>query len=106
MRDEFDSWNDFDRDIFDRDFSDRDTREVRVRRLPSPGIAAVLAVLLPGLGHVYAGRLFAGALWFLVVSFGYWAILVPGLLLHAISVWTAYRLAEAAEGSRRVEKIP
>jgi len=27
--------------------------EVRVRRLPSPGIAAVLAVLVPGLGHVY-----------------------------------------------------
>ena len=30
--------------------------EVRVRRMPSSGIAAVLAVLLPGLGHVYAGR--------------------------------------------------
>ncbi len=70
-----------------------DFGEVRVRRLPSPGIAAVLGVLIPGLGHVYAGRLLAGALWFLVVSFGYAAILVPGLLLHAISVWTAYRAA-------------
>ncbi len=111
MHDEFGSWNDFDRDIFDRDFSerdflDRDAREVRVRRLPSPGIAAVLAVLLPGLGHVYVGRLFAGAVWFGVVSFGYWAILVPGLLLHAISVWTAYRLAEATGGPWRGEKIP
>ena len=37
--------------------------ELRLRRLPSPGIAAVLAVLLPGLGHVYAGRLLAGAVW-------------------------------------------
>lgn len=73
-------------------------RELRVRRLPSPGIAAVLAVLLPGLGHVYAGRLVAAAVWLGVVSFGYWAILVPGLLLHAISVWSAYRAAEAAGG--------
>ena len=71
--------------------------EMRVRRLPSPGIAAVLAVLMPGLGHVYAGRLVSGAVWFLAVSFGYWAILVPGLLLHVISVWAAFRLAEQAE---------
>lgn len=73
-------------------------REVRVRRLPSPGIAAVLAVLLPGLGHVYAGELLAGAIWFAVVSFGYWAILVPGLLLHAICVWAAYRVADDGDG--------
>jgi len=73
--------------------------ELRVRRLPSPGIAAVLSVLLPGLGHVYAGRLVAGAVWFALVSFGYWAILVPGLLLHAISVWTAYRATEQAGGA-------
>ena len=84
MPDRFDSWN--------------DGGEIRVRRLPSPGIAAVLAVLIPGLGHVYAGRLLAAAVWFLVISFGYWAILVPGLLLHAISVWTAFRAAEEAGG--------
>jgi hypothetical protein len=96
MTDEFDS-------------SDR-FAEVRVRRLPSPGIAAVLAVLVPGLGHVYVGRLVAGAVWFLLVSFGYWAILVPGLLLHAISVWTAFRAAEEVGGPpsrwRTAEKIP
>jgi len=84
MRDEFDSFCGLE--------------EVRVRRLPSPGIAAVLAVLLPGLGHVYVGRLFAGAVWFLAISFGYWAILVPGLLLHAISVWTAYTAADETGG--------
>lgn len=78
------------------EFHSRDelTGEMRVRRLPSPGVAAVLAVLLPGLGHVYVGRLFAAAVWFAVISFGYWAILVPGLLLHAISIWSAYRSAE------------
>lgn len=96
MYDEFDAFDDL--------------REVRVRRLPSPGIAAVLSVLLPGLGHVYAGRLAAGAVWFLAVSFGYWAILVPGLLLHVLSIWFAFSAAEEqGEGSRRrgrYEKIP
>jgi hypothetical protein len=91
MTDEFDSRDEFGR--FER-------RDLCVRRLPSPGIAAVLAVLLPGLGHVYVGRLFAGAAWFLLVSFGYWAILVPGMLLHAISIWTAYRAAEREDGPR------
>ena len=61
-----------------------------VRRGPSPGIAAVLSVFIPGLGHVYNGRLAAGAVWFLAASFGYWAVLVPGLLIHALSVWFAY----------------
>jgi hypothetical protein len=81
------------------DFRDEVGGEVRVRRLPSPGVAAVLAVLIPGLGHVYAGRLLAGAVWFLAISVAYWAILVPGFLLHAISIWTAYQVAnEAASG--------
>ncbi len=70
--------------------------EVRVRRLPSPGIAAVLAVLIPGLGHVYCGRLLAGAVWFAMISIGYSTIIIPGLLFHAISIWTAYGSADQA----------
>ncbi len=68
--------------------------EVVTYRAPSPGVAAVLSVLIPGLGHVYAGRVLAGFLWFCAASFGYWAILVPGLLIHAASVWFAYRAAK------------
>jgi len=68
--------------------------ELVVRRGPSPGIAAVLSVLIPGLGHVYSGRLLAGALWFLATGFFYWAILLPGFLCHAFSVWSAYRAAK------------
>ena len=92
MRDEF-------------DWPMEDVSEVRVRRLPSPGIAAVLAVLVPGLGHVYAGRLLAAAVWFGAVSFGYAAILVPGLLLHAISIWSAYRSADSMESSGEALKF-
>ena len=47
--------------------------------------------MIPGLGQVYNGRLAAGAVWFLAAGFGYWAILVPGFLIHAASVWCAFR---------------
>ena len=66
---------------------------VVVRRGPSPGIAAVLSVIFPGLGHLYSGRLGSGLLWFLATSFGYWAILVPGFLLHVLAVYFAYQAA-------------
>jgi TM2 domain-containing membrane protein YozV len=62
-------------------------------RPPSPGVAAVLSVLIPGLGQVYSGRLLAGALWFLATGFAYWAILVPGFLIHALCIWSAYASA-------------
>ncbi|MEE9279607.1 MAG: hypothetical protein V3V67_05490 [Myxococcota bacterium] len=74
------------------------TYDVEVRRGPSPGIAAVLSVLLPGLGHVYAGRLPAGLVWFLAAGFGYWAVLVPGFLIHVASIWFAYRAARLSGG--------
>lgn len=63
-------------------------------RVPSPGLAAVLSVFIPGLGHVYSGRLAAGLGWFLATMFGYWAILVPGFLIHVASVWFAYEAAK------------
>ncbi len=57
---------------------------------PHPGWAAVLSVLVPGLGQVYNGRILAGAAWFLATAFGYWAVLVPGILIHAAAVYCAY----------------
>ena len=68
------------------------------RRAPHPGIAAVLSVLLPGLGQVYCGRLLAGAVWFLATGLAYWAIVFPGFLVHAICIWSAYRSAVDFEG--------
>lgn len=68
--------------------------EILIRRAPSPGIAAVLSVLLPGLGQVYAGRLVAGGLWFLLTGLAYWAVLLPGFLAHALCIWSAYHSAQ------------
>ena len=72
-------------------YCDEYDRELLVRRAPSPGIAAVLSVLLPGLGQLYSGRLLAGAIWFAATGFAYWAVLVPGFIVHAFCVWGAYR---------------
>ena len=85
-------YRDWDRDSdFDWDCELERGPDRRVRQAPSPGIAAVLSVLLPGLGQVYAGRLLAGALWFAATTLSYSAILLPGFLVHAFCVWSAYR---------------
>ncbi len=68
--------------------------EIVVRRPPSPGLAAVLSVLVPGLGQVYSGRLLAGALWCGLTWISYWAVLIPGFLVHALCIWSAYQSAK------------
>ncbi len=68
--------------------------EIVVHRPPSPGLAAVLSVLLPGLGQVYSGRLLAGALWCGLTWLSYWAVLIPGFLVHALCIWSAYQSAK------------
>ena len=75
----------------------RGMRRAMRYRAPSPGLAAVLSVL-PGLGHVYSGRLAAGVVWFLATNFAYWAVLVPGFLVHAVCFWSAYRSAREWNG--------
>ena len=76
------------------DFDD----EISLVRSPSPGVSAVLSVLIPGLGQLYSGRLLAGAIWFLATCFFYTTVLLPGFLLHAVCVWSAYRSARDWRG--------
>ena len=73
-------------------------RELSFERAPVPGISAVLSVLLPGLGQVYSGRLLAGGLWFLGTAFAYSAVLVPGFIVHALCIWSAYHGARDWDG--------
>ena len=77
-----------------REFDD----EITIVRPPSPGVSAVLSVLIPGLGQLYSGRLLAGALWFLGTCFAYSAVLLPGFLVHAVCVWSAYASAKDWRG--------
>jgi hypothetical protein len=62
---------------------------------PSPVLAAALSALVPGAGHLYAGRFAAALLWFVVVSLGY-VLILPGLVLHLFSI------ASAAVAARRL----
>jgi hypothetical protein len=56
------------------------------QRAWSLGVAAVLSVLIPGLGQVYKGQIFNGLAWFLFVLVGFVAFIVPGLILHLCCV--------------------
>ncbi len=59
-----------------------------------PGLAAVLSLLIPGVGQLYNGRILAGILW-LIITPGLW-IGTGGLLgwiCHVIAAYTAYAYA-------------
>src|SRR5689334_1126497 len=66
---------------------------------PSPLLAAVLSAVIPGAGHLYARRVAAAVLWFLVVSLGYFLI-IPGLVLHLFSMVSAATTARHVESGR------
>ena len=60
----------------------------------NPGTAAVLSVLVPGVGQLYNGKIWRGVVW-LIITPGLW-IGSGGLLgwiCHVISAITAYKFA-------------
>ena len=48
----------------------------------SPGIAAVLSLVIPGAGQMYKGNIFSGLLWLLFVFIGYGLFVILGLILN------------------------
>jgi hypothetical protein len=70
---------------------------VRQQRSGHPLVAAALSMFLPGAGHLYAGRILAAFMWFMVVGAGY-TLLLPGLVLHMFCI------ASAANSARRYER--
>lgn len=66
-------------------------------RSPSPGVAAVLSVFIPGLGQLYQGKALAGVAWFVGTLVGYLFFIVPGLALHAASVMSALMPASSSK---------
>lgn len=60
----------------------------------NPGMAAVLSILVPGVGQVYNGQIVWAIVWFIITP-GLW-IGTGGLLgwvCHLISAYTAYTYA-------------
>jgi TM2 domain-containing membrane protein YozV/RNA polymerase subunit RPABC4/transcription elongation factor Spt4 len=55
----------------------------------SPGVAAVLSLIIPGAGQMYKGQVAAGLVWLVVVVIGYLAFIAPGLVLHVCCIIAA-----------------
>ncbi len=61
------------------------------RRSTDPGIAAVLSLLVPGVGQIYNGCIWRGIFW-LIVTPGFWIGSggTLGWICHLLSAATAY----------------
>lgn len=59
------------------------------RQLWNPGVAGLLSFILPGAGQIYKGNVGAGILWFFLVAVGYGMLILPGLILHVVCIYTA-----------------
>jgi TM2 domain-containing membrane protein YozV len=60
-----------------------------------PGTAAVLSLLIPGVGQIYIGDLLRGIFW-LIITPGFW-LFSAGLFgwpFHLIASYTAYQRAK------------
>ena len=71
---------------------------VLTRHEPSAAVAAILSLVVPGAGQLYAGRPIAALGWFMVVTFGYLFLIFPGMILHILCIASA---AAVAHGERR-----
>ena len=69
--------------------------------LPS-GWRFSVSFFLPGLGQLYKGQLINGIVWFVFVSMGYVALVVPGLILHFFCVLGASSGNPWSEGTTTV----
>ncbi len=59
-----------------------------------PALAAVLSLIIPGVGQLYNGRILAGILW-LILTPGFWIGTggTLGWIFHIIAAYTAYSYA-------------
>ena len=49
-------------------------------------IAAGLSLLVPGGGHIYRGKIITGFLWTYFTAIGYSVFIIPGIILHLLSI--------------------
>ena len=60
----------------------------------NPGLAAVLSLVIPGVGQIYNGRVLAGILWLFITPalwIGSGGLL--GWVCHVVAAYTAYSYA-------------
>lgn len=54
-------------------------------------MAGLCAFLFPGLGHLILGKPINALIWFALIVAGYFCLIVPGVILHIISIVDAAR---------------
>lgn len=66
-----------------------------------PGLAAVLSLVVPGVGQIYNGDFVRGIFW-LIVTPGFWLGTggLFGWICHVIAAWTAHRRAHGHNRQR------
>jgi hypothetical protein len=62
---------------------------LEARHRPNPVAAALLSLIVPGAGQLYAGRPGSALAWFVIVTMGYLLLVVPGIILHVLCVAAA-----------------
>jgi hypothetical protein len=77
----------------------------RAPHAPSPMVAALLTVLIPGAGHLYARHVFGAVMWFMLVSLGY-VFVLPGLVFHVWSIISAASAAHRLGTSAPLRALP
>jgi hypothetical protein len=61
------------------------------RPRPNPVTSVLLSMLIPGAGHIYAGRAGTGVAWMATTLMGYACCFLPGLFLHGLCLVSAAR---------------
>ena len=66
-----------------------DAGPLETRNEPNAAAAAILSMIVPGAGQLYAGRPLSAVAWFFLVTMGYMLLIVPGILLHVLCIASA-----------------
>lgn len=75
------------------------TQNIHIKqRLWSPGVAAVLSLVIPGAGQMYKGNVARGLVWLIAVVVGYLFLIRPGLVLHFLCIVLATQGDPTREG--------
>jgi hypothetical protein len=74
---------------------DGDAASIPASTAASAATVVFLSVLVPGAGHIYAGRSGAGVAWMATTLAGYACCLLPGLFLHGLCLVSAAHVRQA-----------
>ncbi len=90
-------------ELLDDEMRRQRKEESTTQRQWSPGVAAVLSLIIPGAGQMYRGQIMEGIFWLIFVVVGYAFFVVPGIALHIYCIVKAY---ETVKPKQPVVKAP